>query len=302
MTAEIALPATSTATQGLIFEMQAKRGPLSEAIEAAAARRRSNSALAGLGNAAAKAEVDRAEDDEKQARVELRHLDDAVAALEGHRDALIHRELEQERAAHEAQRTALADKLLAVDDDIDAAVDRLTELLGQRRELITTGRFFDDPEHRWQLLNALADHLQPALPVQLDRRSRRFISDIDGYRLQRRSRGSIARGAQLVSPLASTLTRALLGEAPRSEAPPFGGDMVLVGRTKDGDPRYAFQRADNSEQAPDRPLWKLKPGVSHAYLGTELRQMGERWNEDEVPDLELCQPANEAAKAMIGVV
>lgn len=300
ITAEISLPHTSAGAQSAIFDLNAKRATFSEAIEAAIARRRANSALAGLGNAAAKAEVDRAEHDEKQARTELNRLDEAIAALEAHRDVLAGAEREQDRLAREAETVALADEALGISDEIDITLDVLADLLDQRAAALARGGFPNDREAMWAVLAALARHVQPILPVNCGGRHRRFIGDIDGLRLRRKSALSAARGAPVLSQSGKMLAKALLGRTTLDpEAAPFAG-MVKTGRSKDG-PRFAFQRVQTTEPELDRPLWKLKSGVSSAYLDGELRQVGEKWNADAAPDLELAEPANDLAKKMIGI-
>jgi hypothetical protein len=244
MTDAQALPENTAASQAAIFELKAKRPPLLEAIEGAAARRRANAALAELGNAAARSELERAEADETQARAAVVRLDEAVDVLETHHRGLVEAEHE-ELVAIEAERVSeLIDDLLALDDEIDATCKRLRAMLMERTNILAVDlqgyrggfRGFAAREVGHQLINYFDFELR-FLPVERNYARLRPIADIDAAEFNRPSPAMLARG---LTDKSASIARRWANQGPVDpRAAPMPG-MMQTGVDREGNPRFAF--------------------------------------------------------------
>jgi molecular chaperone GrpE (heat shock protein) len=137
-----AKPTTATEASELLTELEPRRLTLEATIKSAGLRRAGAATAAEYGDDAAKATLQQIAAEETQAQDALRNLDSVIAEVRVLRDHLRAAETTaRESAAAAARESAAAaaldaavDELLAIDDELDAALDHARELAEKRRE------------------------------------------------------------------------------------------------------------------------------------------------------------------------
>jgi adenosyl cobinamide kinase/adenosyl cobinamide phosphate guanylyltransferase len=130
-----AKPTTATEASELLTDLEPRRLTLEATIKSAGLRRAGAATAAEFGDDAAKATLQQIAAEEAQAQDALRNLDSVIAEVRLLRDKLRAVETTARESAAAAALDAAVDELLALDDELDAALDHARDLAEKRREL-----------------------------------------------------------------------------------------------------------------------------------------------------------------------
>jgi hypothetical protein len=127
-------PKTSAAAIAMLDGLAEKRAGLVQAISTGADRCRGLAVAAHLGDVDAAEELREIEAEEATARGSLRNLDAAIAGIDQMRKALEAKEAATRESHNAAELSEAIEGLLAIDDEIDDALDHARVLLAKRDE------------------------------------------------------------------------------------------------------------------------------------------------------------------------
>lgn len=128
-------PKTAAEAHELLATLEARRVALNATIDTSAERRKGHVVAAEFGDAPAKEALRQIVAEDLEAREALRNLDIVVAEVTGLYTDLAASEVAVRDRLAAAQISKVIDALLAIDDEIDDALDLARELLAKRREI-----------------------------------------------------------------------------------------------------------------------------------------------------------------------
>lgn len=131
----IAKPTTSAQARKLISELEAKHAALTATIAATADRRKGAAVSAEFGGDDAREALRKITAEATEAKDALQNLDSVIAEIRRLRDELAQDESTARQIAAAAAQDEAIDKILAVDDKLDAILDEARALFAERREL-----------------------------------------------------------------------------------------------------------------------------------------------------------------------
>jgi hypothetical protein len=127
-------PKTAAQATSMIATLQAKRAGLVQTIDTGGERRKGLATKAEFGDDSAKAALSKIETEEATARGALQNLEIVINEMERTRDTLQAQEAVALEGQNSAELSAAIDGLLALDDEIDDALEHARTLLTRRDE------------------------------------------------------------------------------------------------------------------------------------------------------------------------
>ncbi|KRR09569.1 hypothetical protein CQ12_13865 [Bradyrhizobium jicamae] len=218
-------PKTADEARKLIGKLTAKRAGLEAVLASGIERRKAFATAAEFGDAAAKASLQSMEAEENSARAALQNLDLVIAAMEQLRGDLQASEAEDLARQRAVELSEATDRLLAVDDEIDDALDHARDLFAQRAEIASLPIFDHARKHNFgaggvtheremgESLLAYFDKQLGWLPgshhYRYDRIER--VADWDSRQLGKKSARMLERGPRAPTPIERSQERFMSG-------------------------------------------------------------------------------------------